>query len=77
VLGFYLVSAALALAAWAAAGLGPLFLAVFAVYGLHLARQARNLRLDEPALALRIFKSNREAGLLLTVALIAGLWRPF
>jgi hypothetical protein len=30
---------------------------------------------DHPALALRLFKSNREAGLLLFAALAAGLWR--
>jgi 4-hydroxybenzoate polyprenyltransferase len=74
VLSFYLLSAGLAAAAWAAAGLGPLFLPVFALYLAHLVWQARRLRLDDPMLALRLFKSNREAGLLLFVALTASLW---
>jgi len=33
------------------------------------------LRIDDPVLALRLFKSNRDAGLILLAALIAGAWR--
>jgi 4-hydroxybenzoate polyprenyltransferase len=40
-----------------------------------LARQVLRVRLDDPARALRLFKSNREAGLLLFLALLAGVWR--
>jgi 4-hydroxybenzoate polyprenyltransferase len=46
-----------------------------AIYGVHLIGQARALRVDEPMLALRLFKSNRDAGLILLAALIAGAWR--
>jgi 4-hydroxybenzoate polyprenyltransferase len=42
---------------------------------MHLSTQVRRLRLDDSALALRLFKSNREAGLLLFAALLAGAWR--
>jgi 4-hydroxybenzoate polyprenyltransferase len=43
-----------------------------AVYALHLLWQARRLRVDDGALALRLFKSNREAGLILFLGLMAG-----
>mgnify|MGYP001627408087 CR=1 FL=1 len=71
---FYLASCLLALGAWAAGGLGPLFFPPFALFVLHLGAQARRLRLDDPASALRLFKSNRDAGFLLVAALIAGAW---
>jgi 4-hydroxybenzoate polyprenyltransferase len=72
---FYTVSALLAVVAAERAGLGALFLTPFALFLWALARQARRVRLDDPALALRLFKSNREAGLLLFLALLAGAWR--
>jgi 4-hydroxybenzoate polyprenyltransferase len=74
VLGFYTAAFVLALAAAWVGGLGPLFLPFAGVYAFHLSRQARGLRLDDPAGALRLFKSNRDAGLLLFLGLIAGLW---
>jgi len=69
---FYVLAAALACLAGYSAGLGPLFYLVLAAYGLHLAWQVRSLRLDNATLALRLFKSNREAGLILLMALVAG-----
>jgi len=69
---FYVLAAALALAAGAAAGLGLLFHLVLAAYALHLAWQVRALRLDDPALALRLFRSNREAGVILLIAIALG-----
>ncbi len=36
----------------------------------HLGWQVRNLDADDPAMALRRFKSNRDAGLLLMVGLV-------
>ncbi len=72
---FYLIAVALALASAASARLGPLVLPFAALYALHLCRQAARLRIDDGAGALRLFKSNREAGLILFVAMIAGLWR--
>jgi 4-hydroxybenzoate polyprenyltransferase len=75
VLAFYLIAIVLALMSGLAGGLGPLFLPLAAIYGIHLIRQARALRVDDPLLALRLFKSNRDAGLILLAALIAGAWR--
>ncbi len=75
VLIFYVVAVFLALGAWAAAGLGPLFFPPFALFAAHLSNQVRSLKLDDPAQALKLFKSNRQAGLLLFVAVAAGLWR--
>ena len=45
---------------------------VVGAYALHLLRQTRRLRSDDPALALRLFKSNRDAGLVLLLAIILG-----
>ena len=79
VTGFYAVSLALALAAGWSAGLGPLFSVGALGFGLHLAWQARRLRLGEPlgdpVLALGLFKSNTAAGVILFAALAAGAWK--
>ena len=74
VLGFYLIAFALAVACAVVAGLGPLSVVPLGLFGLHLVWQARALKLDDPAGALRLFRANREAGLLLLAALILGLW---
>ena len=67
---FYALSAALALAAAWTGGAGRLApLAGAAAYAAHLFWQTRRVRADDPALALRLFKSNREAGLLLFAGL--------
>jgi 4-hydroxybenzoate polyprenyltransferase len=76
ILGFYGLTALLALAAGYAAHLGPLFAPFGVLYALHLFRQAMQVRIDSPAGALRLFKSNRAAGLILFVGLVAGMWRP-
>jgi 4-hydroxybenzoate polyprenyltransferase len=75
ILLFYALTAALAAAAALTARLSPLFFAPFALFAAALALQVRRMKLDDPALALRLFKSNREAGLLLLLALAAGAWR--
>jgi 4-hydroxybenzoate polyprenyltransferase len=41
-----------------------------AAFAAHLVWQIRRLRIDDPALCLRIFKSNRDAGLLLFAGLV-------
>ena len=74
VLAFYLVAIALALSCGDVAGLGPVFPFVTAVYGAHLVLQSRRLRLDDPAGALILFQANRDAGLLLFLALVGGSW---
>ncbi|KPF80895.1 4-hydroxybenzoate polyprenyltransferase [Brevundimonas sp. AAP58] len=55
-----------------AARLWPLFFIGLAAYALHLAWQGWRLRPDDGALALRLFKSNRDAGLILLAAIAAG-----
>jgi 4-hydroxybenzoate polyprenyltransferase len=75
VLGFYLAAVLLALAAAWAGGLGPLFLPFAGAFALHLSFQASRLRIDDGPLALKLFKSNRDAGLLLCAGLVAGMWR--
>ncbi|MCS6624440.1 UbiA family prenyltransferase [Roseibacterium beibuensis] len=69
---FYGLTVLLTVAAGAAAGLGPLFYVALLPWAAHLFRQARDVRADDPALALRLFKSNRDAGLILLVAIILG-----
>jgi 4-hydroxybenzoate polyprenyltransferase len=75
ILGFYGLTALLAFAAGYAAHLGPLFALFGVLYALHLFRQASQVRMDSPALALRLFRSNRAAGLILFFGLAAGMWR--
>jgi len=61
-------------AAWSA-GLGLLFVPMMALYAVHLWLQARRVKIDEPALALALFKANSWAGLILFAALAAGAIR--
>jgi 4-hydroxybenzoate polyprenyltransferase len=75
ILVFYGLAAAFALAAGFTARLGPAFLVCTVVYALHLFDQARRVRIDDGAQALRLFKSNRTAGLILFFGLISGIWR--
>jgi 4-hydroxybenzoate polyprenyltransferase len=75
VMVFYLISIALVLGAGWTGRLGPLFLPLAALYAAHLISQPLRLRLDDPHGALKLFQSNRDAGLILFAALVAGLWR--
>jgi 4-hydroxybenzoate polyprenyltransferase len=72
---FYAVAFILAVAAAWQGALGPLFLPFAGLYAVHLSRQAVSVDPADGALALRLFKSNRDAGLILFVGLIAGLWK--
>jgi 4-hydroxybenzoate polyprenyltransferase len=68
---FYTLAVVLIGAALALAGAGlPAWLGL-AAFAAHLAWQIRRLQIGDPALCLRIFKSNRDAGLLLFVGLLA------
>ncbi len=69
---FYALTVLLTLAAGFTAGLGPLFYVALLPWAAHLFRQARNVRPDNPALALRLFRSNRDAGFILLSAIILG-----
>jgi 4-hydroxybenzoate polyprenyltransferase len=42
-------------------------------FAAHLIWQIRRLKISDPALCLRIFKSNRDAGLLLFAGLLADV----
>ena len=75
VTGFYLASLGLALIAAGLAGLGPFCFAFTALFGMHLMRHALSFRTGDGARALRLFKSNTVAGLILFAALVAGHWR--
>jgi 4-hydroxybenzoate polyprenyltransferase len=69
---FYLISALLALGAGFLAHLGLLFYPVLAVFALHLLWQSQDLKVDDAQGALRLFRSNRDAGAILVVALALG-----
>ncbi len=73
---FYALAIIFAGLAGAFAGLGPLFWIGLAAYALHLAWQTRRVRADDGALALRLFRSNREAGFVLSIAIILGVLWP-
>jgi 4-hydroxybenzoate polyprenyltransferase len=61
--------ALLALAGWSA-GAGLVFALGLAAFALHLAWQVGRLDIDDPAVCLALFKSNRDAGLVLVAALV-------
>jgi len=69
---FYLLTVILTAGAGSVAGLGPLFWVGLVAFAAHLARQVREVRPDDPVLALRLFRSNRDAGFILLSAIILG-----
>ena len=69
---FYGLAVLCAAGAGVLAGLGPLFALGLLAYAGHLALQVARLKPDDGALALRLFKSNREAGLILLAAVALG-----
>jgi 4-hydroxybenzoate polyprenyltransferase len=73
---FYLMALACAFAAGTLAQLGLAFDVALIAYAIHLGLQARRVRVDDGALALRLFKSNAGAGLMLFAALALGALRP-
>lgn len=72
VASFYMATLALALAAGVLGRLGVGFSLLLVAFAVHLGLQARRVRMDDPVLALRLFKSNTWAGLILFAALAAG-----
>jgi 4-hydroxybenzoate polyprenyltransferase len=67
---FYGAAVVLIAAAGFGAGGGPVFAASLMAFAAHLARQIFLLDIDDPDLCLAIFKSNRDAGLILFAGLI-------
>ncbi len=59
----------LGLAGWSA-GAGVIFAFGLAAFAAHLAWQVWRLDIDDPALCLALFKSNRDAGMILFAALV-------
>jgi 4-hydroxybenzoate polyprenyltransferase len=72
ILGFYLACLALLMLMGYVAGLGSTFYLGLIGYGFCLFTQVRRVRLDDPAKALRLFKLNTLAGLILVFAITAG-----
>lgn len=60
--------------ALAGAGVGPLAWLGLVGFAAHLAWQVSRLRPDDPGAALRLFRSNRDAGLVLFAGLAAQAW---
>ncbi len=71
---YVLMLGALALAGHLA-GVGPWFWLALFLPAVLLGLQVRALEIDRPATCLRLFRANREVGLAVAVALLAGLWR--
>ena len=69
-MAFYALAVVLIGLAGAAAGAGPVYVIGCIFFGAHLGWQIDRLDIDDPDLCLRIFKSNRDAGLILFAALI-------
>jgi 4-hydroxybenzoate polyprenyltransferase len=66
---FYALGVALiGFAGWSAGG-GAVFAVGLSAFAAHLAWQIKRLDIDDPALCLAVFKSNRDAGLILFAAL--------
>ncbi len=71
---FYAATAALALAAIEAGGGGVIALIGWLAYGAHLAWQTSQVEGADPATALRLFRSNRDAGLILFAGIALQGW---
>jgi 4-hydroxybenzoate polyprenyltransferase len=71
---FYAITLALLALAAALNGASLLFYPALIPAALHLAWQIRTLDIDDPASCLRRFRSNRELGLLVFAAILAGHW---
>jgi 4-hydroxybenzoate polyprenyltransferase len=70
VAAFYGAAVVLIAIAGFGAGGGPIFAAGLLAFAAHLARQIFLLDIDDPDLCLAVFKSNRDAGLILFAGLI-------
>jgi 4-hydroxybenzoate polyprenyltransferase len=76
ILAFYLASLAILMAMGWSANLGPVFYLGLIAYGIQLCSQARKVRMDDGPRALRLFKSNSWAGLILFLAIFVGTRLP-
>ena len=67
---FYALAVVLLAAAGWSVGAGLIFALGLSAFAVHLAWQIRRLDIDDPLTCLAVFKSNRDAGLILFAALI-------
>lgn len=67
---FYFAAVVLIGIACVMAGAGWITLVGLAGFAVHLAWQVRRIDIDDPALCLRLFRSNRDAGLILFAAML-------
>jgi len=75
---FYAAAVLLIGLSGAAVGAGPVFAVGLVVFGAHLGWQIQRIDIDDPDLCLRLFKSNRDAGLILFAAMIGdALYRSY
>ncbi|MDE2515193.1 MAG: 4-hydroxybenzoate octaprenyltransferase [Rhodospirillales bacterium] len=70
----YAAALAALVLAGAAAGLGAAYFLVLLVPAGLLGWQVWRLEIDDPGLCLRLFRANREVGLAVAAALLAGWW---
>ncbi|HCX67094.1 MAG TPA: 4-hydroxybenzoate octaprenyltransferase, partial [Rhodobiaceae bacterium] len=70
--GFYGIMVAALVASGAVAGLGFFFYPVVALAAALLVLQIVTLDIDDPARCLRLFRSNRDFGLIVFIAIVAG-----
>jgi 4-hydroxybenzoate polyprenyltransferase len=68
--GFYALAVGLIALALVAADAGPVGFVGLALFGAHLAWQVYRLDVNDPELCLKLFKSNRDAGLVLLAGLV-------
>ena len=69
---FYAVTVALLAASAWAAGLGPWTYAGLAALALHFGWQIATVDIDDPRRCMAVFRSNRDAGLIVTLAIVLG-----
>jgi 4-hydroxybenzoate polyprenyltransferase len=74
---FYAATVILIGLAGYSAGAGIVFAAGILLFALHLAWQVKSIDIDDPALCLRIFRSNRDAGLILFAAFVCDALAQF
>jgi 4-hydroxybenzoate polyprenyltransferase len=77
-LGFYALAVLLIGLAGVAVEAGPVFVLGCILFGAHLGWQIDRLDIDDPDQCLRLFKSNRDAGLILFAAMVGdALYRTY
>jgi 4-hydroxybenzoate polyprenyltransferase len=74
ILGFYAAAFTLILAAGFTEHAGWPFAFIMLAAGAHFLWQVHRLKIDDPARCLRLFRSNREAGALIALALVVSSW---